>query len=147
MNIPESEIAEIRLTWNVVLRAVACPDQVIRFVVMKPDGHFYYIDELGTISFKKYVAFGSFDEAYEFASKIKAYFARPLTKAEIKKYKAQNLKHENRIDAKVYREFYNLILKEKWQEASDFMSHQDTFVREGVFERIRYEIGKFTDEN
>jgi hypothetical protein len=145
MNIPDTEIEEIILTWNVRLR-FGVGGKGDKVTVVDGSGHHSYIDEFGTTSWNKCSLFDSFDAAYAFAVKIKDFFARPLTKEEIRTYRDENLKGENKEDIKDYRKFYKLVLAEKWEEAAKFMRSLDTFVRDGVPARIRHEIDKHLEE-
>lgn len=144
MNIPESQIQQIKLSDNLFIRRVIDNENQYR-IVLTDGGHWFYLDEKGTKSWDTMRYFKDFDRAYEFAQKITKYFKDGLPKEDIIEWYNSIIEGEDEQDIKTYSYFKDCLLNGDWAAANEAARHMDTFLRDGISDRIMFEIEKNLD--
>ena len=134
MNIPEEYIDSINLGRGYKL---------IRYdnsiVVMK--GNLFVIDDKGKVSSQNYIKYNSFDEAFQFVKKIFSYFDADLSNEDIIAWR-DYMMGEDENDNEEYRNFAAALLEKDYTKAFKLLNKMDTYLQDGVSERIFYEIEK-----
>lgn len=85
----------------------------------------------------------SYEEALDLVEKNIRWHTEPLSKEDLKELCDRFVKAQrNELDKKDCKEIYGLILKGETKEALDKFEKLDTFVRDGMPERLYMEINK-----
>lgn len=138
MNIPEHKILEIKLGEKLRLIRLSSG----KIAVYGGEYGLFYSSYKGDMKHKDYPVFETFDGAYEFSRKITEYFVNPLSQDCIIEWYNSIIEDEDENDIQTYSHFKDCLLNGDWTAANEAAYHMDTFLRDGISDRIMFEIEK-----